>query len=73
MSVPILTHPVVLGPPDVSLLETSTALEAFTDALYPAVVLVVLSTAVVGIFTGLAFFAAIVLVSVLLILLRAHY
>ena len=62
-----MTHPVVLDPPDISLLQTGTALDAFTDALYPAIVLVVLSTAAVGIFTGLVFFAAIVLMSAFLL------
>ena len=56
-----IVHPVALQSP-AGILRTGNALDAFTDALYSAIVLVVLSTAAVGLFTGLTIFAAIVLV-----------
>ena len=56
-----LTRPVPLETGPLTLLENAASLDAFVSALYSAIVVSILSTAVVGIFTGMAFVAFIVL------------
>ena len=59
-----LAHPVPFDAQPAGIGLSGEGLQSFTDALYPSIVLLVLATAAVGIFTGLTVFAALVLMYV---------